>query len=265
MTRILQISDPHIVAEGALVSGRLDTAPPLERLVARLQAALPAIGPVDALLVSGDVSDDGSPDSYARFQRIIAPLGLPTHVIPGNHDAREAMRAAFAPDGYLPATGRLNWHLPRGDIHLIGLDTLIEGAGGGTLDADTLAFLSDTLAGLNGAPVLLALHHPPFTTGIRFMDAIGLDTAEALCAILHDYPGEIRVTCGHIHSMMTVALPRHIALSAPAPCSHFAHDTRADAPVGYHDREGGCLLHHWQGRFSSVHIPADPGPGPFAF
>jgi hypothetical protein len=65
--------------------------------------------------------------------------------------------------------------------------------------------------------------------------------------------------------MMTVALPPHIALSAPAPCSHFALDRRASAPVGYHIDEGGCLLHRWDGRFSTVHIPAEPGPGPFPF
>ena len=265
MTSILHISDTHIVVEGALVSGRLDTAAPLERLVMRLHDILPRIGPVDALLVSGDVSDDGSAASYARFARLIAPLGLPTYVIPGNHDARDAMRAAYSDDGYLPATGRLNWHVPLGDVHLIGLDTLIEGAGGGTLDTATLSFLHTTLAGLNSAPVLLALHHPPFDTGIHFMDTIGLDNADALHEVLRSYPGEIRMVCGHIHSLMTVALPPHIALSAPAPCSHFALDRRKGAAIGYHDHAGGCLLHHWEARFSTVHIPADAGPGPFRF
>ena len=265
MSAVLHLSDTHIVAEGALVSGRLDSAAPLRRLVARLGDILPRIGPVEALLVTGDVSDDGSAASYARFARIIAPLGLPTYLIPGNHDARDAMRAGLGGDGYLPASGRLNWHRPLGGMHLIGLDTLIEGAGGGTFDAQTQAFLASTLAGLDGAPVLLALHHPPFATGIRFMDAIGLEGSGALHESLRDYPGEIRVICGHIHSMMTVALPPHIALSGPSPCTHFALDRRAGAPAGYHDHPGGCLLHRWSGRFSTVHIPAEAGDGPFPF
>ena len=37
MTTLLQLSDTHIVAEGELVSGRLDTNAPLERLIQRLQ------------------------------------------------------------------------------------------------------------------------------------------------------------------------------------------------------------------------------------
>ena len=107
MTTILQISDTHIVPKGALVSGRMDTADALARLVARISSIREQIGPIDALLVSGDLSDDGSAESYARFRSLIAPVDLPTYVIPGNHDARDPMRAAFAED--LPKTGPLNW------------------------------------------------------------------------------------------------------------------------------------------------------------
>ena len=77
MTTILQISDTHIVPEGALVSGRLDTADALARLVDRINSIRDQIGPIDALLVSGDLSDDGSAESYARFKTLIAPLDLP--------------------------------------------------------------------------------------------------------------------------------------------------------------------------------------------
>ncbi|WP_176440383.1 metallophosphoesterase, partial [Boseongicola aestuarii] len=141
MTTILQISDTHIVSEGALVSGRLDTSDALARLVARITGIRDQIGPIDALLVSGDLSDDGSAESYERFKSLIAPLGLPTFVITGNHDARDPMRAAFAKD--LPANGPLNWARPVGDIYMIGLDTLAEGQGAGKLSSDSLSFLQN--------------------------------------------------------------------------------------------------------------------------
>ena len=134
MTAILQISDTHIVPEGALVSGRLDTADALARLVVRINGIRDQIGPVDALLVSGDLSDDGSAESYARFKTLIAPLDLPTYVIPGNHDARDAHADTLLPKCCLQ-TGPLNWTRKIGDIHLIGLDTLVEGQGLGTLSA----------------------------------------------------------------------------------------------------------------------------------
>lgn len=265
MTTILQVSDTHIVPAGQLVSDRLDTAASLERLVSRITAIKPAIGPVDAILLSGDLSDDGSAESYARLKTILAPLGLPLFVIPGNHDLRDPMRAAFASDGYLPQSGRLNWSARVGDIDLIGLDTLVEGQGGGVIDAATLDFLEAALRAGGERPVLLSLHHPPFTTGIGFMDRIGLEGGAELECVLSRYEKDIRIVCGHIHCTMISTIGSKVALSAPSPCSSFAFDRRADAPVGFYQQEDGFMLHHWRDGFQSVRISAEAGEGPFPF
>lgn len=263
MTTILQISDTHIVPEGALVSRRLDTSDALERLAARINNIRDQIGPVDALLVSGDLSDDGSAESYARFQSLVAPLDLPTYVIPGNHDARASMRDAFA--SVLPETGPLNWSRQIGEIRLIGLDTLVEGQGSGTLSSDSLTFLQDALSLAGGAPVLLALHHPPFACGIGFMDKIGLTNRNALRDVVATYKGTLRITCGHIHNMIVSDIAGQMAISAPSPCSTFAYDLRAEAPVGYMTQEDGCLLHRWNDGFQTIRIGPIPGSGPFPF
>ncbi|MBE0414522.1 phosphodiesterase [Yoonia sp.] len=263
MTAILQLSDAHIVPKGALVSGRLETSAALARLVGRITTIRDQIGPIDAVLVSGDLSDDGSPESYVRFKSLLAPLDLPVHVIPGNHDNRTAMRHAFV--DLLPVSGPLNWACRVGDITMIGLDTLVEGQGHGTLSGETLAFLETALAQANKTPVLLALHHPPFQSGMRFMDAIGLTNRAAFRDVVAAYGGALRIVCGHIHTMMVAEIAGHIALSAPAPCSTFAYDRRANAPVGYFTQEDGCLLHRWEGEFQSIRIGPAAGSGPFPF
>ena len=263
MTTILQLTDTHIVREGALVSGRLETAGALTRLVDRIMSIKHQIWPIDAVLVSGDLSDDGSAESYVRFQSMLAPLGMPIYVIPGNHDAREPMRAAFSEQ--LPVTGPLNWSRTVGDVLLIGLDSLVEGHGHGTLDSETLKFLSEALENADGAAVLLALHHPPFQSGIGFMDDIGLTNRVAFREVIAQYSSELRVVCGHIHSLVIASISGHIALSAPSPCSTFESDYRADAQVGYRDMEDGCLLHRYDGSFQSVRIGPVAGAGPFPF
>ncbi|WP_299843485.1 metallophosphoesterase [uncultured Roseovarius sp.] len=265
MTTVLQVSDTHIVAPGQMVAGRLDTAASLQKLVTRIGDMLPQIGPVDAVLVSGDLSDDGSRESYAHFRALLAPLDLPLFVIPGNHDCRAHLREAFADDGYLPQTGRLNWHRQVGEVDLIGLDTLVEGQGGGVLEDETLEFLQDALAKVGQRPVLLALHHPPFDCGIWFMDAIGLSGSDALTDLLQASQAEIRILCGHIHSMMVMSVGRAVAISSPSPCSSFAFDLRADAPKGFLTQEDGFLVHQWQQGFRSVRIPLEGGAGPFQF
>ena len=263
MTTILQISDTHIVPKGALVSGRLDTSDALARLVARINSIREQVGPIEALLVSGDLSDDGSAESYARFKTLIAPLDLATYVISGNHDAREPMRAAFAKE--LPTSGPLNWVRKVGNIHLIGLDTLVDGQKYGTLTSDSLSFLEHALSTVGDEPVLLALHHPPFACGIGFMDDIGLNNRAALREILGGFSGTMRIVCGHIHTMILSDVAGQIAISAPSPNSTFAYDRRPDAPVGFMTQEDGCLLHRWDAGFQSIRIGPIAGSGPFPF
>ncbi len=263
MTNVLQISDTHILSKGAMVSGRLDTSDALGRLVTRIGDIRDQLGKLDALLVSGDLSEDGSAESYAQFKSLIAPLNLPTYVIPGNHDARDPMRTAFA--DALPANGPLNWTRQVGDIRLIGLDTLVEGQGLGTLSSDSLYFLQDALLEAGDAPVLMALHHPPFACGIGFMDSIGLTNKDVLRDAVAAYSGRLRIVCGHIHNMMVSDVAGHIAISAPSPCSTFAYDRRSGAPVGYMTQEDGCLLHCWNAGFQTIRIGPMAGSGPFPF
>ncbi|WP_187431648.1 3',5'-cyclic adenosine monophosphate phosphodiesterase CpdA [Roseobacter fucihabitans] len=263
MSAILQITDTHIVREGALVSNRLETDAALMRLLDRIQSIRHQIGPLDAVVVSGDVSDDGKPESYARFKALIAPLDVPLLVIPGNHDAREPMRVAF-PEQFAPK-GPLNWVRHMGALTVIGLDTLVEGSSTGTLDATSLAFLEAELVKAANAPILLALHHPPFLSGMGFMDEIGLANRDAFCDLVSNHIGPMRIICGHIHTMMVADVGGHIAISAPSPCSTIAFDQRPDAPVGFMALEDGCLLHKWDAGFQTIRIGPDAGPGPFPF
>lgn len=263
MTAILQITDTHIARDDMLVSGRMDTAATLTRLVDRITSIRDQIGDIDAVVVSGDVSDDGSSDSYERFKLLLEPLELPLLVIPGNHDAREPMRSVF-PEQF-PPEGPLNWVEKLGDLTIIGLDTLVEGSGQGTLAEQSLAFLETALSRANNTPVLLALHHPPFLSGIKFMDDLGLTNRAAFCEIVVNHKGPLRIACGHIHAMMISDVGGHIAISAPSPCSTFAYDRRNSAPVGFHEIEDGCLLHRWNAGFQTIRIGPTTGSGPFPF
>ena len=213
--------------------------------------------------MSGDLSDDRSDESYSRLKALTEPLGLPLDIIPGNHDTRESMRSAF-PDR-LPLAGPLNWQRQIGEVHMIGLDTLVEGKGSGELSDSSLGFLKDALTTAGNLPVLLALHHPPFQCGIGFMDDIGLANRKDFCEVVASFQGELRIVCGHIHSMMVTAIAGHVTTSAPAPSSTFSFDRRANAPIGFMELGDGCLLHRWDNGFQTVRIGPIAGHGPFPF
>ena len=73
MTRIIQISDPHIVPNGQLAYGQVDTAAALASCVKTVNRLLPEIGPVDLAIVTGDITDFGTKEEYQRFREIMEP------------------------------------------------------------------------------------------------------------------------------------------------------------------------------------------------
>ena len=265
MARFLQLTDFHVVKEGARASGVLDTRIILRTAIDRLIAMRAALDPLDAVLVTGDISDDGSPDSYALARAELDRLGLPLLVVPGNHDAREPMRAAFADIAEMPTAGLMDWVTTVGDTLVIGLDTLVEGQGGGRLRDESMDLLGDALANAGTGPVVVALHHPPIKTGIRFMDVIGLENAAALHAVLEDLPKAVTLLAGHVHGVHHGQIKHHRVATAPAICSAFALDRRTDAQVGFFTGPVGCAVIDTgrSGLWSAV--PLDPADGPFSF
>ena len=113
--RIAQISDLHIKPPGSLAYGRVDTAKALERCVAALNEFTPS---PDFIVISGDLADTPTAEEYQYLKRLLAPLKLPFAGIPGNHDSRELMRAAF-PSAYAFASGPLNQRIEAGVLDLL--------------------------------------------------------------------------------------------------------------------------------------------------
>ena len=170
MTKIIQISDPHIVAHGQLAYGRVDTATPLADCVDTINRMLPQIGPVDLAIVTGDLTDFGTAEEYQRFREIMEPLEIPYRAIPGNHDDREVMRAGFSDQAWMPRAGPINWMQEFADLVLIGLDSSVPGKPHGHLSDATLEYLVQALDSANGKTVIVGIHHPPFLTGKEKMD-----------------------------------------------------------------------------------------------
>ena len=49
----------------------------------------------DAVLVTGDIADGAFAEEYERAAELLAPLPMPVHALPGNHDDRDALREHF--------------------------------------------------------------------------------------------------------------------------------------------------------------------------
>jgi len=211
---VAQISDLHIKRPGALAYDRVDTAKALERCVAALNEFTPA---PDFVVMSGDLADTPTAEEYDHLKRLLAALKLPFASIPGNHDSRAMMRAAFPASNYAQSAGPLDQRIEIAGIDLLLLDSSVPGKPDGQLDSTTLEWLDATLASSPQRPALLFLHHPPFRTGILHMDRQNLLNTDAFALIVRRHPRVRLVATGHVHRATLTMFAGVPTTICPAP------------------------------------------------
>jgi 3',5'-cyclic AMP phosphodiesterase CpdA len=262
---LAQISDLHIKTERRLAYRRVDTAGCLARAVEHLCALRPR---PDVVLATGDLVDAGLREEYERLRALLAPLPMPVYLIPGNHDDRDALRAVFGGDHpWLPRRGFLQYVVEDWPLRLVALDTLVPGQGGGRLCEARRGWLAARLDEAPARPTVILMHHPPFPTGIRHMDALGLEAPEAVAAIVARHPQVERVLCGHLHRPIQVRWAGTLAMTAPSTAHQVVLDLAAGGPAAFALEPPALLLHLWREGTGLVthtaYVGAFEGPYPF--
>ena len=234
MFALLHLTDCHFGAPWSR-----DPAAALEAVLAAAAAILP--GAPDAVLISGDIAHTGAPAEYAHARRLLARAGAPLIVLPGNHDDRAALRAGFE----LPDGGRADLSSVHelGPLRVVALDTQRPGADGGQFDPARREWLEQTLASDRLTPTLLAMHHPPITTGIPALDAIGIPAPEcaALREVLAGHPQIVLIAAGHVHRTIRGQLGATPVLVVPSTNLALALDLEAPEVVLVEEPAGFAL------------------------
>jgi Icc protein len=193
MTRIVQLTDLHLTAEVRSRSWGADVWTNLRRALDHVRSEL---GTVDLLVLTGDLANQRRPETYARLREAVGEWIDRLHVLPGNHDNREMVRAAFG-DRLLPGSPTLNFVVPLGDFRLIGLDTLRPWRVHGRLGEEQLAWLAAELE-RSETPAIVFMHHPPIRVGTWWLDKDLVRDHEELRSIVERTP--VRAFfCGHVH------------------------------------------------------------------
>lgn len=197
---IAQVTDPHVSLPGTILFGGYDPAAALTAVLTRIARLTPR---PDLIFFTGDLTENGRPEEYAHFLRLVSTFDLPMAAIPGNHDRRDAFADAFRDSpvtiGGDPSMG-LQVALGGFPASLIGLDTLgLEGEPAGRLSPERLDWLGRRLEEAAGRPALVFLHHPPIVTGIAAMDIWRLADPEPLARVIGAFPNVLRLACGHVH------------------------------------------------------------------
>jgi 3',5'-cyclic-AMP phosphodiesterase len=211
--QVIQISDTHLFSDPHRELLGLSTADSLKTVLDSVCQLEPK---PDLLLLTGDLSQDESAQSYRRLHDLITPLQIPTYWLPGNHDCPSLMTQILSTS--LISTEKAfqinGWNL-------ILLSSMLPGKVYGELSSESLVWLEQQLQQLPAQPTLLALHHPPCLIGSDWMDQIGLRNPDDLFAVIDRYPQVKLVTFGHIHQEFAAVRAGVQYLGCPSTCVQF--------------------------------------------
>jgi len=272
--RIAQISDPHVSADGAPVHGLVDTDAALARVVAEVNALEPQ---PDLVVVTGDLAHDGDAGATVRARAALAALRAPVRVCAGNHDCREAVRAVFGPFPGDAGEAGVVYAEENHPLRLIALDACTGDPLRAILPEAQVAWLARRLAEAPGRPTLIVLHHPPFDTGIGWLDSMGIASGRhEMGALIAGHRGVAAILCGHLHRPMKGAWYGVPVLAAPSVMDRvtFTGFNPDGSPVVAVTAPPGFVLHRWAAetglvsdlRFLDGHtedwLTAQPDPAP---
>ena len=195
-TQILQLSDLHAFADPDERLFGIPTRALLEDVLAHVQRS--GLRP-DHVVVTGDHTHDELPETYAAVRELLAPFLDRLWLLPGNHDDRAVLRAAFADRIRTDGGDRITFSFRAGEWLCLGLDTHLHGAVSGRLGAEQVDSIRRQLAEHQPRAVVLFMHHPPVAFGRAWLDRIGLEDAELLQELIVEEPRIRLVCCGHVH------------------------------------------------------------------
>ncbi|HJO97582.1 MAG: metallophosphoesterase [Rhodospirillales bacterium] len=197
---IAQITDTHLGAANAADPMFGARAENLRECVADINGLDPM---PDAVIHTGDMTQHGQAAEYVHARSLLAALGVPLYVTPGNRDGRQEMARAFAGDGYIkPDCAFVHYAVEKHPVRLVAVDSLAaDGSTKGDLCHDRLAALDATLAEAPAQPTALFMHHPPFdvTTAPDPFAYQRRGAAADLAAVVSRHPQVIRIFAGHMH------------------------------------------------------------------
>jgi len=210
--RLVQITDCHLGAEPGSRLLNIDTDDSLAAAAELVRRQQPQI---DALLMTGDLTDSGAAQAYRRVLAATAGLAPIERWLPGNHDSAATMRSVLGADARLQRT------LELGDWLIVTLDSAVPGEIGGRLNDVELAALRGSLQSAPLRHALICVHHPVVPVGCAWVDPQTISNAAEFWAEIGSFPQVRAVLSGHVHQAFDAQWNGVRVLTTPSTCVQF--------------------------------------------
>jgi 3',5'-cyclic-AMP phosphodiesterase len=155
---------------------------------------------LDAVLVTGDIADNGLPHEYEQARAILATSPHPVFPCPGNHDVRAAFREVLLGEDAVsePDAPVNRVHQAAGAVFAL-CDSTIPGSSHGHLADPTIGWLDGVLAERPDLPAFVCCHHPPRLFW-PYRDELRQAGEDRLADVVARNPQVAGILCGHAHT-----------------------------------------------------------------
>ncbi len=230
MNQFIQISDCHIDdnEQSMGVNSHANLAKIVDKIITTQS---------DALLISGDLTYNGTSQSYKKLKEILAPIKDNIFVITGNHDNLDNLATEFGDCLFDSIT--------LGVWSIININSVQIGKTSGFLTTNTLIKLDKQLHYSNAKYNIITLHHPVVPMNSEWDDALSLKNPQDLFAILDKYHNVRAVLFGHAHESAEFDKNGLKIISCPSTTLQFNNERR----IGFNYYtlfDNGCLYYKTQ-------------------
>lgn len=200
--KLIHISDIHLTEKGHEIWG----VSTLEHFSRAIQD-ITRMNDIDAIVVSGDLSDDGSRWAYEYIDNAFAEIGIPTYCCAGNHDNLNEFYQSYKPSYY-----NICETFDLCDWTFIMLNSAVEGMSRGLCNLDKLERL---LHSHKNKALAVVLHHPPIVQE-GWLNRKLLENRNDFNKIIRQAKNVKMVLYGHTHYGSTSMIDGIVYSSAPS-------------------------------------------------
>lgn len=215
--RLLHLSDLHLCSSpNAIIYG----VNPYENLLKAIEKTQAIKDNIDFCVITGDISNDGSQESYEFADEVLSAFPFPVYVMRGNHDSPLLITRHYPKMKYSPRFSVKG-------IDFIVLDTVAIAEDGtnrsrGVISKQELLRFKEWIEEGDNRKIVL-MHHPSFLTD-SWLDRRILQNREEFNDYVHSSDRIIAVLSGHNHFAMNTMIGGCLYSVAPSVSTSFDKD-----------------------------------------
>ena len=209
-TKIIQITDLHLNKSKDIVSNGVNTFESASMVIDSIRVNEKNI---DCLILSGDLSNDCSIESYNHLMQLLKDFEAPIYLMSGNHDSPSLLNTLTNNKNIFLKNFQCfnNWGV-------FMFNTKKENSPNGLLKKEELMYFDEVLSNVLYENIIVFLHHHPVLIGSASMDSMIIENAELLTDRIMKYDKIKAVSWGHIHNEFDLNMGSAKLFSTPSTC-----------------------------------------------